>query len=125
MILFKYFTAILLLHVLILHRLTGLEQKFTDSQSPFYNEILLQDFFISCYHLCFRNWKIPYKCFLLLISWTDLEIFMLNIVFVDSIKTGTPGSHFGSTRSKVHGNPNDEFKYGMNGFFLCIYILNM
>lgn len=40
-----------------------------------------------------------------------------NIVFVDSIKTGTPGSHFGSTRSKVHGNPNDEFKYGMNAFF--------
>lgn len=79
MILFKYFTAILLLHVLILHRLTGLEQKFTDSQSPFHNEILLQDFFISCYHLCFRNWKIPYKCFLLLISWTDLEIFMLTL----------------------------------------------
>ena len=42
----------------------------------------------------------------------DFQNFDSNILFLDSIKPGTPGSHFGSTRSKVYGNPSDDFKYG-------------
>ena len=50
-------------------------------------------------------------CFFAVTS-DNFQNFDSNILFLDSIKPGTPGSHFGSTRSKVYGNPSDDFKYG-------------